>query len=30
MRDFADTVLFNMKVAIPEYKGKSNIRGIYE
>ncbi len=30
MRDFGETVLFNMKVAIPEYKGKSSVRGIYE
>jgi predicted RNA-binding protein len=29
VRDFAETVLFNMKVAIPEYKGKSSVRGIY-
>lgn len=30
VRDFSETVLFNMKVAIPEYKGKSSLRGIYE
>ena len=30
VRDFAETVLFNMKVAIPEYKARSSLRGIYE
>jgi hypothetical protein len=30
VRDFADTVLFNMKVAIPDYKGKSSVLSIYE
>lgn len=30
MRAFEETVIFNMKVTIPDYKGKTSIRGIYE
>ena len=30
VRAFEETVVFNMKVTIPDYKGKTSIRGIYE
>jgi hypothetical protein len=30
IRDFEETVMFNMKVAIPDHRGKSSLRGIYE
>lgn len=30
IRDFEETILFNMKVAIPDHKGKTSIRGIFE
>lgn len=30
IRDFEETVLFNMKVAIPDHKSKTSVRGIYE
>lgn len=29
IKDFDDTVLFNMKVAIPDHRGKTTVKGIY-